>query len=182
MSATIHVFTFKAGLLARLAHDLRLTAHKHELTLEAQRIRGYCAADSLTVDGVMGAHGLDPSALSDKDKRQILETVQGEILESRRYPRIEFEGQVQKRSAQQLTLSGNLRLKNQTRPIVTELMHSGDRLQATFELKPSEFGIAPYKALAGAIRLDDRVRVSIAVALNGQDPLELLARAQALQL
>lgn len=182
MSATIHVFTFKAGLLARVAHDLRLTAHKHEVTLEAHRIHGYCAADSLTVDGAMGPHGLDPSALSDKDKRQILETIQSEILDSRRYPRIEFEGQVEKRGPQQLVVSGNLRLKNQNRLIVTELVHRGDCLQATFELKPSEFGIAPYKALAGAIKLDDRVRVSIAVALNGQDPLELLARAQALQL
>ena len=182
MTATIHVFTFKAGLLARLAHDLHLTAHKHELTVEAQRIRAYCATDSLRVDGVMGAHGLDPSGLSDKDKRQILETVQEEILESRRYPRIEFEGEVQKRSATQLAVRGNLRLKNQIRPIVTDLMHSGDRIQATFELKPSEFGIAPYKALGGAIRLDDRVRVSIAVALQGQDPLELLTRSEPLQL
>jgi hypothetical protein len=182
MSATIHVFTFKAGLLARVAHDLRLTAHKYELTLEAQRIRAYCAADSLTVDGVMGAHGLDPSAPSEKDKRQILETVQDEILDSRRYPRIEFEGQAHKRSAQRLDVSGNLRLKNQIRPIVAELVHGRDQLQATFELKPSEFGIAPYKALAGAIRLEDRVRVSIVVALNGQDPLELLGRSELLQL
>jgi hypothetical protein len=28
-------------------------------------------------------------------------------------------------------------------------------------LRPSEFGIAPYKALAGAIRLQDRVRVEL---------------------
>lgn len=182
MYATIHVFTFKAGLLARVAHDLRLTAHKHELTLEGHRIRGYCAADSLAVDGVMTAHGLDPNGLSDKDKRQILETVQNEILDSRRFPRIEFEGQVEKRSQQQLSLRGQLRLKNQNRPIVTDLMHSADRVQATFELKPSEFGIAPYKALAGAIKLEDRVRVSIAIVLDGQNPLELLERAEPLQL
>ena len=181
MHATIHVFTFKAGLLARVAHDLRLTLHKHELTLEAQRIRGYCAADSFTVDGVMGAHGLDPNVLSDKDKRQILATVRDDILESRRYPRIEFEGQAHAHNGQ-IQISGNLRLKNQNRPIVTELMHVGDSVQTTFELKPSEFGIAPYKALGGAIKLDDRVRVSIAVALHGEKPLELLARAELLQL
>lgn len=181
MYATIHVFTFKAGLLARVAHDLRLSVHKHELTLEAQRIRGYCAADSFRVDGVMGAHGLDPNGLSDKDKRQILETVRDDILESRRYPRIEFEGQLQAVDSQ-IKARGQLRLKNQNRPIVTDLMHVGDSVQTTFELKPSDFGIAPYKALGGAIKLDDRVRVSIVVALNGQNPLELLARAEPLQL
>jgi hypothetical protein len=181
MYATIHVFTFKAGLLARVAHDLRFSVHKYELTLEAQRIRGFCAADSLTVDGVMGAHGLEPNALSDKDKRQILETLRDDILESRRYPRIEIEGQVQTLNAR-ITVHGQLRLKHRNRPIVTELMHVGDAVQTTFELKPSEFGIAPYKALAGAIKLQDRVRVSIAVALNGEKPLELLARAETLQL
>ena len=142
MYATIHVFTFKAGLLARVAHDLRLSVHKHELTLEAQHIRGYCAADSFTVDGVMGAHGLDPNVLSDKDKRQILETVRDDILESGRYPRIEFDGQLQTLDGR-MTIRGNLRLKNQNRPIVTELMHVGDAVQTTFELKPSDFGIAP---------------------------------------
>src|SRR6185312_12554548 len=181
MYATIHVFTFKAGLLARVAHDLRLSVHKHALTLEAQRIRGYCMADSFSVDGVMGAHGLEPNALSDKDKRQILETVRDDILESCRYPRIEFEAQLQARG-DRIEVRGNLCLKNRNRPIVTDLMHVGDSVQTTFELKPSDFGIAPYKALGGAIKLDDRVRVSIAVPLNGQKPLEVLARAEPLQL
>ena len=104
-----------------------------------------------------------------------------EILLSRRYPRIELEGSIQTQNNRH-SLSGELRLRGQTRPIKTELIRSGDTLQSVFELKPSEFGIAPYKALGGAIKLDDRVRVSVTVALAGQSFEELLERSEPLQL
>lgn len=181
-STVIHVFTFKAGLLARVAHDLRLTLRQHELSVQAGRIRAYGVADSLRVDGAMTAHGLDAHTLSAKDQNTILETVRSEILQSRRFPRIEFEGVIEPRSASTFEVRGELRLRGQTRPIKTDLIRSGDQLQASFELKPSEFGIAPYKALGGAIKLDDRVRVSIAIALDGQDPRELLERSEPVQL
>jgi hypothetical protein len=37
----------------------------------------------------------------------------------------------------------------------------GNRVRASVNLRLSDFGITPYKALAGAIRLQDRVRVDI---------------------
>jgi hypothetical protein len=182
MFATIHVFTFKAGLLARLAHDLRLTLQRYEAKLVARQLHALAFADSLVVDGTMTDRGLDPQGLSAKDQRQVLETVQSEILESQRYPRIELDGAITTLAANVWKLRGELRLKGRTKPFETELIRSGDTLQATFELKPSEYGIAPYKALAGAIKLDDRVRVSISVTLDGQEPEDLLTRSEPLQL
>jgi hypothetical protein len=182
MYATIHVFTFKAGLLARVAHELRLTLQQHEATVHARRIRAVGVADSFRVDGAMTAHGLDAHALSAKDQSSILETLQNEILQSRRYPRIELEGVIEARSPSMFEIRGELRLRGQARPIKTDLIRSGDQLQATFELKPSEFGIAPYKALGGAIKLEDRVRISVTLALDGQDPAGLLERSEPVQL
>jgi hypothetical protein len=182
MDATIHVFTFKAGLLARVAHDLRFSLRQHEITVRARRVQAFALSESLAIDGVMTPKGLDTHALSARDQRSILETVHGEILLSRRYARIELDGSIQTLSDNLHTLSGELRLRGQARPIQTELIRSGDMLQSVFELKPSEFGIAPYKALGGAIKLADRVRVSITVALEGQSTEELLARSEPLQL
>lgn len=182
MDATIHVFTFKAGLLARLAHDLRLTVRKHEIHVHGRRVRAFAEAESLSIDGVVTDHGLDTRTLSAKDQRTILETVHNELLLSRRYPRIELQGSIQTLAGNKLELSGELRLRGQARPIKTELIRRGDSLQSELELRPSEFGIAPYKALGGAIKLDDRVRVSITVALAGQSPEELLERSEPLQL
>ena len=182
MDTTIHVFTFKAGLLARVAHDLRLTLRQHEISVHARRVRAFAVAESLVVDGAVTAHGLDPHALSAKDQRSILETVRNEILLSSRYPRIELEGSIETLAADRHRLHGELRLRGTTKPFETELIRSGHTLTSVFELKPSEFGIAPYKTLGGAIKLEDRVRVSVTVALTGQSPDELLERAEPLQL
>lgn len=182
MYATIHVFTFKAGLLARVAHDLRLTLRQHEIIVHARRVRAFAVAESLAIDGVVTSSGLDTRTLSDKDQRTILQTVHDEILLSRRYPRIELEGSIQTLADHRYTLRGELRLRGQARPIETVLIRSGDTLRTVFELKPSAFGIAPYKALGGAIKLEDRVRVEVSVQLAGQTPEELLERAEPLQL
>ena len=189
MHATIHVFTYKAGLLARVAHDLRLSVQRHELVLERRHLRGYCAADSLAIDGVMSGGHLDPNVLSDKDQRQILETIRKEILLSDQYPRVEIDAEIEPSSASsptRFTLRGTLRLRGQQRPIAIEVVRNGDTLQTAFELTPSEFGIAPYKALAGAIKLQDRVRVSVDLALDDkgkdQSPENLIESAQPVQL
>lgn len=182
MHATIQVFTYKAGLLARVAHDLRLTVQRHELKLHERHVSGYCAADSLTVDGVMTSHGLDANVLSEKDQRQIVETIRTEILHASEHPRIELEADIEPRSATSFMLRGTLRLHGRARPVSSAIVQSGDHLQAAFELAPSDFGIPPYKALAGAIRLQDRVRVSIDIALEGKSPESLLQSSEPLQL
>ena len=64
MDATIHVFTFKAGLLARVAHDLRLTLRQYEIKVHARRVHASAVAESLVIDGVMTATGLDTRTLS----------------------------------------------------------------------------------------------------------------------
>lgn len=69
MDATIHVFTFKAGLLARVAHDLRLTLRQYEIKVHARRVHAFAVAESLAIDGVMTSSGLDTRTLSAKDQR-----------------------------------------------------------------------------------------------------------------
>jgi polyisoprenoid-binding protein YceI len=182
MHAEIHVYTFKAGLLARLAHDLRLRVQRHELHVEAGKVRGHCDASSLTVEGVMTERGLDSTGLSERDKRQISETVRSEILRSDTHPRIELEADVSAdATSSTLEVRGQLSVRGRARPVQLQLQQRGDQLQGAFELTPSEFGIAPYKALAGAIKLQDRVRVHVEIALQGQSLQVLLAQAQTLQ-
>jgi hypothetical protein len=183
MHANIHVFTFKAGLLARVAHDLRLHVQRHAFILQAGKLRGHCDAASLEVEGAMTSHGLDRSALSEGDKRQILETVRTEILQSERHPRVEVEADVSADAAgTKFVVQGSLHLRGQARPLHLTLERRDDRLEGAFELTPSEFGIPPYKALAGAIKLQDRVRVQVELPLEGQDPAALLARTETLPL
>jgi len=170
MEATINVYTYRAGLLARMAHNLRFTVWQHEITVQGRRVRGHCAADSFRVDGVVTRRGLDTRALSYNDRQMITTAIREEVLKTDKYPRIEFDGEVSGDARGKLELRGTLQLHGQSRPVASELVVHGDHLRATFELAPTDFGITPFKALAGAITVRDRVRVTLDVALEGQTP------------
>jgi hypothetical protein len=170
----IHVFTYKAGLLARVAHDLRLKLQRYEFTLQDGRLSGYCEAASLVVEGAMTPQGLDRDALSEHDKQQILETVRTEILQTERFGRVELDARVSVRGGL-VHIEGMLTLRGRTLAIESDLRSGAAGLwQASFEITPSRFGIPPYKALAGAIRLQDRVTVVVTLQLGGESPVSIL--------
>jgi hypothetical protein len=160
MRATVQLFTFKAGLLARAAHDLRLSVSQFEIEIHARKVRAWFDASSLRVDGVMTKHGLETQRLSESDQRQILATVRSEILCSDQFPRVTFQAELATGLVEApRQLDGLLELRGREERCSIALTQIGTQLQASLELTPSRFGIQPYKALAGAIRLQDRVLV-----------------------
>jgi hypothetical protein len=178
MRANFRIYTFKAGVLARLAHDLQLSADVFELILQAGRVSASVDVASLRVDGVISPRGLEPNALSEHDKRQITATIRKEILDVAHFERVEFAGELELTSSR---VPGSLRLRGQERPLTFELEVQADRVFARAELAPSQFGIEPYKALAGAIKLQDRVRLEAELLLAGQSAAELSRSAEPLR-
>lgn len=156
--ATIHVFTYKDGLLARLAHDLRLTLRRFEIRRDGQALTGRFWPASLAVDGAVGRDGqVDPSTLSAGDKDKIHRNMTDEILHTERHPEVTFTG----RLVDATTAEGELTLAGKTCPIRATFRAQAGRLRGEVTLTPSRWGIAPYKALAGAIKLQDRVLVTL---------------------
>jgi hypothetical protein len=174
MLARARVFTFKAGLLSRLAHDLELSVHRFEITLERSQLRAWFAADSLRVEGVVTAAGLDHEALSGRDHEQIVATLRDELLHAERYPRIEFSGTITDRTA--LRVEGTLSLRGHTQPLSFGVERRGSELLVNIPLTPSQFGISPYKTLGGAIRLQDRVVVTVSVQLAEAEAATILEK------
>jgi hypothetical protein len=174
MEATILVFVYRAGLLARLAHDLQLTMVRHELTVQGRHVRGTCEAKSLDVDGVMTESGLDRRILSYNDCQMIRDAIRSQVLQTEIYPRIEFEGEVTGHVRGKLQVCGTLQVCGRSRNIQAELTIDGDHVYTDFDLTPSEFGIPPFKALAGAIKTQDYVRVTLRLRLKGVDPASVL--------
>ncbi|HEX2677217.1 MAG TPA: YceI family protein, partial [Polyangiales bacterium] len=76
-----------------------------------------------------------------------------------------------------LRLDGQLVLRGVQRPCGSELRLTSNpgTWVASFELVPSTFGIRPYRALAGAIRVADRVQVRVELTLGDAEPSALLA-------
>lgn len=149
----IHIYTFKDGLLARLAHDLRLHVEAPRVERDGDAVAVSFHADQLRVDGTMTKHGdLDTEELTDANKADILSNVTGEILKDALT--IEFKGHMKG-----TRLVGDLCLGGQTHPIVVDLQTGPEGLSGVLDLVPSAWGIPPYKTMGGAIKLKDHLRV-----------------------
>jgi polyisoprenoid-binding protein YceI len=83
-----------------------------------------------------------------------------DVLRTQRYPKGAFFGTASA-EGDGFRVSGELELAGRRAPLAFDVKRRGDTYSAEFELAPSRWGIAQYKALLGAIRLKDRVRVQV---------------------
>lgn len=148
----IHVFTFREGLLSALGHDLQIavSAFEIEVDAEAGAVAFRCDVEALEVKGAV-----EGGPLKEKDRRQIEKNMRQDVLNARRHPSIAYSG----RLAGGDRLEGELTLCGQKQPQQVRLAKQGDRLTGELTLTPSRWGVRPYKALLGAIKLEDRVVV-----------------------
>lgn len=163
----VHIFTYKTGLLSRVAHDLRLRPERFSIRVEDDRVHAEFDAASLRVDGVMRSGQLRASELSARDRAKIHATIESEILVARAHPKILFSGTL---SLEPLAASGTLTLKGRQLQLAVRARRVDARVHASVELQPSRFGIPPYRALGGAIRLQDRVTIALDLDAAVLDP------------
>lgn len=156
----ISLYTYKEGLLSRLAHDLRLTVQRFSIELDQGRVTARFDPRSLHVDGVVSNGDLHEDVLSERDRKQIGATIIDDVLRCGAHPEIQFEGDVTHSETFRFDVRGQLRLTGQT-VMIEAALTLGDRVRGDLELKPTRWGIAPFKAMGGALKVQDRVRVVI---------------------
>jgi hypothetical protein len=154
----MHAFTYKEGLLSRIAHDLTIEVTRFWLRMSEQMISAEFDLKSLSPLGAMVSGKFDPRVLAADDLAEIKKTMQREVLEVERYPRGIFTG-IYAELDDRLDVKGELELHGRKRPLAFTAVRSEGLVRGELELKPSEFGIAPYRAMLGTLRLQDRVRV-----------------------
>lgn len=154
-TAEIHVFTFRAGLLAAAGHDLELAATEFSVDVDGAEgpVRARVAAASLRL----------VSHASDGDRRQIERNAADDVLDARRFASIEFAGTRIVRDGNQARVEGTLTLHGATRPLAFTARDDGEKWRAEITLDQRDFGIKPFSALFGTLRVrpDVRVRVSV---------------------
>jgi hypothetical protein len=155
VSEWLRVFTYKTGLLSAVAHDLQLSLEHWDLKIEEQEIVFEARPQGLQIDGPFIRGKLEPRGINDSDRRKIKRNILETVLLSEAHPMVIFRG---KHLGQ--ALHGQLRLRGQTHPLVIPVTQADGRLQGEVEIQPSRWGIAPFRALAGAIKLQDRVRIA----------------------
>jgi hypothetical protein len=160
---TISVFTFKDGLLARAAHDLALRLERFEVALDGEDLAATLPLEALMVIGPVVEGGVIGTDLYDAARRAEVErTMHAEVLHTARHAVARFAGKAVV-TADGFAVTGALELAGQTAPLAFAVRRDGDTYRARFEIQQSRWCIVPYKALLGAIKIKDNVRIELAL-------------------
>lgn len=163
-SARCEVLTFKEGLLSAVAHDLCLKVERFTVEVgDDESIVARFEPDSLRVEHAMKEGRPDPSALSAKQKREIEGNIAKDVLHVRRHREITFRSTKVEGEGDQRRIEGALRLHGAERTIRAVARREGGRWSAEVELHQPEFGIKPYSAMLGTLKIRPAVRVRISV-------------------
>lgn len=165
-SAECWVFTFKEGLLSKVAHDLRLRVGSFwvEVAEGAGSVEASFDTGSLSVDTPMKDGTPNPSALSAADKLKISAQIREEVLHSARHPTAKFRSSsVTLRADGGYDLTGELTLHGVAKPLVARTTLIEGRQQLELTLHQPDFGITPYRAMLGTlkIRADVQIRITL---------------------
>ncbi|MGH3369990.1 MAG: YceI family protein [Nocardioidaceae bacterium] len=167
-SGRLLVNTTRTGLGAKAGHDL---------TIEVTRWHGRATADtavpansSVTVEVDVdsfevrqGTGGVKP--LTDADRAEIKKTL-GEVLHAVQHPTITFRSTRVDGSAGSFTLDGELTIMGVTGPVTVQGRVTDGRVVGSATVVQSRWGIRPYSAFFGALKLRDEVKVDFDVALT----------------
>ena len=156
-TATCEVFTFREGFLAAAGHDLKLRPERFEIEADGHSVRARFDAASLRVVAAMRGGREDPGALSGRDRQEIERTCAREVLEADRFPEIAFTSNEISADA----VRGTLRLHGRELSGEFAVRRDGERAVAEVEIDVRRFGIRPYAAMLGALRVSPRVRVVV---------------------
>jgi polyisoprenoid-binding protein YceI len=116
-----------------------------------------------------GTGGVKP--LTDRDRREIAVTMR-KVLASDRYPEAVFAAAGFEPDARGGgEISGTLTIRGQARSWRVHVTQTGDdRYHADAQAVQSEYGIKPYTAFFGALRVRDAVDVAVDVDLSNAEP------------
>lgn len=153
-SAECLVFAFREGLLSAVGHDVCLRVTSFFVDVGAgDVISAEFDAGSLKVEG-------DVNAL---DRRQIERNAATDVLAARRFPKIAFRSTKVQRDDAKARIEGELTLHGTTQAIALDAADDGQRWRAEVRLDQRRFGIKPFSAMLGTLKVKPEIVVRIAL-------------------
>jgi hypothetical protein len=157
-NATLLVRTGRGGAAAKAGHDLELVVTAWNATL----VVGDASSAELTADAgslrvQKGTGGMQ--ALGDDDKANIHQTIDDEVL---RRQNIAFRSTHVQAAGDRLQVAGELTVAGGTQPIAFDLEAGADgTIAGSAIVTQTRWGIKPYSALFGALKVLDEVEVAL---------------------
>jgi len=164
------VKTARTGLGAKAGHDL---------TIEVTRWQGQAVVDPADPAGCSvtvvvevdsfevreGTGGVKP--LTAGDRADIKKTLREKILRTEQHPTITFQSRSVSGSTESFAVGAELTIAGSTQPITVQgRLTDGGRAQGSATVVQTRWGIRPYTAFLGALKLRDEVQVEFDVALT----------------
>jgi polyisoprenoid-binding protein YceI len=166
-SGELLVKTGRTGMGRRAGHDLviEVTRWQGEVTVASARPEDAMVSVEADVDSLAVREGLGGvKPLTDKDRADIQNTVR-DILDSKAHPKIRFTSTRVTRSAESVTVEGNLTIRGGTEPVTIRGEIAEDRVRGSATVAQTRWGIKPYSAFLGALKLADEVGVEFDLEL-----------------
>ncbi|MCA9600905.1 MAG: YceI family protein [Myxococcales bacterium] len=164
-TAECFVYAKREGLLSAVGHDLKLRVAEFHVSVDDARtaVEASFRADSIEVVSAM--HGDRPSSerVSDRDRREIEANARFEVLDAKRHPDIAFHSTRVATAGDGWTVEGALRLHGTERSIRVSVKREGSVLVARTTLHQPDFGIRPFRAMLGALKIQPDVGVEIRI-------------------
>jgi len=172
-NAECFVYSFKEGLLAAAGHDVKLRVTDFEVVADRRGVRGTFDPRSIEVVCAMTRGAESPGTLSDSDKATIRGYVHDDILQTAEHPDISWTTTKMKRDGQgRIRVQGELSLHGRTKPVKATVDTEGDHLVARARIRQPDFGIKPFSALMGALKIKPVVEVEFRVPVTDELPTD----------
>jgi polyisoprenoid-binding protein YceI len=158
-NARLTVRTGKTGAASKAGHNLliEVTAWQGEMTLGNGSASMSLSADPASLRVLEGTGGIQ--ALGDDDKESIRETIGKEVLKT---DPIEFHSTSVVEADGTLTIAGELLLRGQRNAMTFELALGDDgTLAGAARFKQTDWGMKPFSALFGTLKVADEVEVAV---------------------
>lgn len=163
-TAKCQIFTYKEGLLSAFAYDLRIDVGSFVVELDGESmINARFDAGSVHVDCAMVGESERADLLSDADRREIDGIIRNVVLQTGTYSEITFRSDSVDKEDSTYRVRGNLGLHGKEKEITFTVRRQGNCRVAEALLHLSDYGIQPFSALFGAVRIkpDILIRVTL---------------------
>src|SRR3954466_10817635 len=166
-SGTLTVRTRRRGAASKAGHDLRMEVGSGSAQLDLNEPASLSlSADSRSFRVVDGTGGVIP--LGDEEREAIPKTIDEDVLKGQQ---IEFRSTDVAVAGDRIDVRGDLDLFGSARPVVFTLERGDDgRITGAATIKHSDWGVKPYSALFGTLKVADEVEIAVdAIARSSDD-------------
>ena len=161
----VRVFTFKDGLLSAVAHDLEIAVERFSITWDDARAKVSATFDatSLRVLHAVVNGQPSPGTLSSRDLAKIERNITHDVLGAHSQSHVRFESSSIAANGEGFVIRGMLTLAGRANEISANVRREGARLVTEVAIDQPRWGIVPYTAMMGALRVKSEIRVRVRV-------------------